>query len=96
MMFLKCYLTIDTLHTIFNSSYQTYISKIFLILEFYFNNIIKFDFNKRYNEEWISVKDFEISSIIDATECPIRRPKDFQKMFYSGYKKMHTLKVIFF
>ena len=32
--------------------------------------------------------------IIDSTECPIQRPVDSedQRMFYSGYKKVHTLK----
>lgn len=31
--------------------------------------------------------------IIDATEQPIERPKKDQKKYYSGKKKMHTLKV---
>ncbi len=30
--------------------------------------------------------------VLDATECPIRRPTRNQRIYYSGKKKCHTVK----
>lgn len=33
-----------------------------------------------------------LALIVDATECRIQRPQHHQRLFYSGHKKLHTLK----
>jgi hypothetical protein len=42
-------------------------------------------------EKYLSQEEVE-SSLVDATEQPIERPKKGQKAYYSGKKKRHTLK----
>jgi hypothetical protein len=48
----------------------------------------------RFNDNWIYIDNFHISSVIDATECYINKKIDKSESneFYSGYKKNCTLK----
>lgn len=90
--FLKCYSTIDVLHTTWGVSYNTFNTHVWDVLNGFdlkWNNV---DFEERRHHKSIILDGYWIRSIIDATECFICRPIANQHLLYSGYKKRHTLK----
>jgi hypothetical protein len=91
--FLKCYLPIDCLHAIWNVSYDTFNKHIWDILSGFDSVWNTIRFRNRFNYDSIRLMDFDITCIVDTTECYITRPSyDIQEEYYSGYKKRHTYK----
>lgn len=92
--FLKCYLPIDCLHTIFNVSYTTFNETIWHFLDGFGEYWSTIDFQNRKNWPGRMFRDHYVTCIVDTTECYIQRPgdQDVQQDYYSGYKKSHTLK----
>eukprot|EP01118_Nematostelium_gracile_P017052 TRINITY_DN7174_c0_g1_i2.p1 TRINITY_DN7174_c0_g1~~TRINITY_DN7174_c0_g1_i2.p1 ORF type:complete len:163 (-),score=20.18 TRINITY_DN7174_c0_g1_i2:166-654(-) len=51
------------------------------------------DFNRRFDQKFPSGIFAGCLSIIDGTKCKLNRPnEEIQELFYSGKKKMHTMK----
>ncbi len=46
----------------------------------------------RFGYEEVRGKLSKVRLVLDATECPIRRPSRYQRIYYSGKKKEHTVK----
>jgi hypothetical protein len=93
--FLKMYIPIDSLHPLFNISYNTFNSSLwdtlnkiheaidFLVYSDYCHNFQNFSYNEK-----------KVFGIIDTTECDVGKLVDnnAQNLLYSGYKKSHTYK----
>jgi hypothetical protein len=102
--FMMSNVTFDALHSDWGCAYDTFYNTIWTAIDTLFARMKLIDFVKRLEFEPIKVvirespqsdyEAFRIFSIIDATECPVSRPKDdvYQRFLYSGYKKKHTLK----
>lgn len=96
LSFLKMYLPIDVLHALWNTSYTTFNSTVWNILENLVQSWDTISLNYVHNFFPVRFADCLIVAIIDTTECFVLRPsnQEEQEEIYSGYKKAHTLKYL--
>jgi hypothetical protein len=87
----------------YDVSYNTVFYSIHGTLDYYFKDVIVFNFDDRLKDDHLGINIFykeykgvELYCIVDSTECQIERPCyedwDYQYMFFSGYKNYHSLK----
>lgn len=100
LLYCKCYPTFDLLSVLFNfdrSCAHEWVHRLLPILETALESkqvlpVRKLGSMEEFRERFPDVKEV----IVDGTERPVQRPKDFerQKEHYSGKKKRHTRKHI--
>ncbi len=84
LFFFKIYAAIDFSHYIFKISYNTFNNNLRNTINYYFSKI-RFNYNDRFSDKEIEIKNYKIYSVIDTTECFIERPeKEIQETYYSG------------
>lgn len=91
--FLKEYSTTDSLSSKWNVSAKTYATAVFRTLHLLAENLNEVDFQDRL--EGIPLFTWGLySGALDATECPIERPKNWRirRLLYSGKQKTFTVK----
>lgn len=91
--FLKMYDTVDTLHTIWGVSYDTYNNAVWKIIA-HLNSVM--DSSAPANLHTVRCGRYRMHLVVDATECLIEHPtrRNIERAVYSGYKRKCSLKYL--
>lgn len=94
LSFLKLYLPLDAMHCIWNVSYPTFSSKIWYVVDYFFDCLEEVSLEFLSSVRPIDFGRFSARMATDCTECYVQRPHNptEQTVYYSGYMGAHTVK----